>query len=150
MTKIVLQNFKKTPNCTCWPKELNQKSFQRNIQYRTRPKGPPFSFFGIARLFKNSFGCCRSEYFDTLKSFCYFWALYMAPTWAGPGLFSLRQSRMRWKFSTERIPGKRIQVMAKSPPFHFYFLNVAYKTGQDWRAVRLFFENFSMSPKALP
>ena len=24
---------------------------------------------------------------DTWKSFCYFWALDMAPTWAGPGLF---------------------------------------------------------------
>ena len=29
------------------------------------------------------------EYFDTLKSFCYFWALDMAPTWAGPGLLNL-------------------------------------------------------------
>ena len=40
-----LQNFKKTPNCTRWPKELNQKGFPHNIQYRTRPKGPPFQFF---------------------------------------------------------------------------------------------------------
>ena len=24
---------------------------------------------------------------DTWKSFCYFWALDMAPTWAGPGLY---------------------------------------------------------------
>ena len=34
-TKIVLpnvpQNFKKTPNCTRWPKEVNQKGFPRNI-----------------------------------------------------------------------------------------------------------------------
>ena len=30
------------PKCTCWPKELNQKGFPRNIQYRTRPKGPFF------------------------------------------------------------------------------------------------------------
>ena len=48
-TKIVLpkvlQNFEKTPNCTCWPKELNQKGFPRNIQYRTRSKGPPLDFF---------------------------------------------------------------------------------------------------------
>ena len=43
-------------------------------------KGPPFQFFGIERLFI-FFGCCRREYFDTLKS------LIMAPTWAGPGLF---------------------------------------------------------------
>ena len=49
VTKIVLpnvlQNFEKTPNCTCWPKELNQNGFPRNIQYRARPKGPPFRFF---------------------------------------------------------------------------------------------------------
>ena len=56
VTKIVLpkvlQKFKKTPNCTCWPKELSQKGFPRNIQYQTRPKGP-FSFFGIVRLFSD-------------------------------------------------------------------------------------------------
>ena len=27
---------------------------------------------------------------DTWKSFCYFWALDMAPTWAGPGLFKTK------------------------------------------------------------
>ena len=58
LTKIVLpkviQNFQKMPKCTCWPKELNQKGFLCNIQYRTRPKGP---FFGTVRLFskKNFF-----------------------------------------------------------------------------------------------
>ena len=54
VTKIVppksLQNFKNTPNCTCWSKQLNQKSFPRNIQYRTRPKGP-LSVFSALRLF---------------------------------------------------------------------------------------------------
>ena len=35
------------------------------------------------------FGCFRREYFDTLKSFGYFWALDMAPTWVVPGLFKL-------------------------------------------------------------
>ena len=49
LTKIVLpkvlQNLQKTPKCTWWSKELNQKGFPRNIQYRTRPKGPPFQFF---------------------------------------------------------------------------------------------------------
>ena len=40
--------------------------------------GPTFGFFG----------CCR-KYFDILKSFCCFWALDMAPTWAVPGLFEL-------------------------------------------------------------
>ena len=56
LTKIVLpkvrQNFQKTPKCTCWPKELNQKGFTRIIQYRTRPKGP---FFGTVRLFSKLF-----------------------------------------------------------------------------------------------
>ena len=135
MTKIVLpkvlQNFEKTPNCTCWPKELNQKGFPRNIQNRTRPKGPPFRFFRHCATFFpffstkgppfNFFEFCDKmdveksqrilpfsfyrhcetffqnfplikgspihQYFDILWSFCYFWALYMAPTWAGPGLF---------------------------------------------------------------
>ena len=56
-TKIVLpkvlQNFQKTPKCTCWPKELNQKAFPRNIQYRTRPKGPFFRH--CATFFKKIF-----------------------------------------------------------------------------------------------
>ena len=55
VTKIVLpkvlQNFKKTPNCSCWHKELNQKGLPRNIQYRTRLKGPPFSLFSALRDF---------------------------------------------------------------------------------------------------
>ena len=50
LTKIVLpkvlQNLQKMPKSTWWPKELNQKGFPRNIHYRTRPKGPPFQFFG--------------------------------------------------------------------------------------------------------
>ena len=59
VTKIVLpkvlQNFEKTPTCTCWPKEQNQKGFPRNVQYRTRPKGPPLDFFGTVRLLFNFF-----------------------------------------------------------------------------------------------
>ena len=54
LTKIVLpkvlQNLQKTPKYTWWPKELNQKGFPRNIQYRTRPKGPPLGFFGTVRI----------------------------------------------------------------------------------------------------
>ena len=124
----VLQNFKKTPNSTCWPKELNQKVFARNIQYWTRPKGPfqffrhcvtffefffskgsPFIFFwsfatewmlknpkgsslsafffGIVRLSKKNHKRFQiHQYFDILKSFRYFWAFDVTPTWAGPGL----------------------------------------------------------------
>ena len=64
VTKIVLpkglQNFKKTPNCTRWPKKLKQKGFPRNIQH-TIPddtKGsPPLSFLRHCEIFfreKNS------------------------------------------------------------------------------------------------
>ena len=51
---------------------------------------PPFSFFGIERLFskKNSIkGSPIHQYFDILKSFWYFWALDMALTWADLGCF---------------------------------------------------------------
>ena len=44
----------------------------------------------LVRQFRSTFGFFRyrrREYFDTLKSFCCFWALDMAPTWAVPGLF---------------------------------------------------------------
>ena len=56
VTKIflpkVLQNFKKTPNCTCRPKEQNEpKGFPRNIQYRTRPKVPFSAFFRHCEIF---------------------------------------------------------------------------------------------------
>ena len=50
----VLQNFKKTPSCSRWPKELNQKGFPRNIQYRTRPEGP-FLFFRHCEIFRKKF-----------------------------------------------------------------------------------------------
>ena len=53
-------------------------------------KGPPFVFFGIVRLFfKNLFFIKVvpiHQYLEILKSFCYFCALDMAPTWAVPGL----------------------------------------------------------------
>ena len=41
-TPKVLRKLKKTPNCTPSPKELNQKGFPRNIQYRTIPKSSVF------------------------------------------------------------------------------------------------------------
>ena len=74
VTKIVvpkvLQNFEKTPKCTCWFKELNQKGFPRNIQYRTRPKG--LDFFGTVRLL--------FKFFSTKVSrFDFFWSF--APEW---------------------------------------------------------------------
>ena len=54
------------------------------------PLGPFFwvcNFFGKFFFQKISiFEYCK-RVLDTWKSFCYFWALDMAPTWAGPGLF---------------------------------------------------------------
>ena len=55
------------------------------------PKGPSFQFFRHGETFYQIFffikGSPIHQYFDILKSFCYFWALDMAPTWAVPGLF---------------------------------------------------------------
>ena len=56
LTKIVLKSSSKlkVSNWIIWPSELNQKGFPlfpRNIPYRQRLKAPPFSFFGIVRLF---------------------------------------------------------------------------------------------------
>ena len=107
LTKIVLpkvlQNLQKTPKCTWWPKELNQKGFPRNIQYRTRPKGPFFQFFfSIVGLFSKFFfrkSVPNSPILGNLKSFCYFWALDMAPTWAVPGLFKTDSKRRTLKLT---------------------------------------------------
>ena len=67
VTKIVLpkvlQNIEKTPNCTCWPKELNQKGLPLNIQYRMRPKGPPSTFFpALCDFFENFFSTKGSPF----------------------------------------------------------------------------------------
>ena len=82
------------------------------FQISFSPKRPPSNFDDFAtewmknlkvsplvRQFGWTFGFfryCRREYFDTLKSFCYFWALDMAPTWAVPGLFNLRILKSLW------------------------------------------------------
>ena len=53
-------------------------------------KRPSLSVFsGIVGLFskKNHKSVPNSPILGNLKSFCYFWALDMAPTWAVPGLF---------------------------------------------------------------
>ena len=54
------------------------------------PKGPPFQFFRHCETFFSIFVFIKRspihQYFDILKSFCYFWALDMAPTWAVLGL----------------------------------------------------------------
>ena len=73
VTKIVYRKFQvlknfKAPNCTCWPRELKQKSFfPRNIQYRARLKGPPFRFFGIVRLFSKKIPKGSPSFFGVLR-----------------------------------------------------------------------------------
>ena len=59
------------------------------FEKKISPKGPPsiFWYFQTEWMLKNPKGSPIHQYFDILKSFCYFWALDMAPTWAVPGLF---------------------------------------------------------------
>ena len=60
------------------------------------PLGPFFEYVIFSKNFFRKiffqkisiFEYCK-RVLDTWKSFCYFWALDMAPTWAGPGLFFL-------------------------------------------------------------
>ena len=94
LTKIVLpkvlQNFQKTPKCTCWPKELNQKGFPRNIQYRTRPKGPFFRH--CATFFKKLFSPRKAPLFNFFWSFATEWML-KNPKGSSLSVF--------WSFATE-------------------------------------------------
>ena len=59
------------------------------------PGAPLGPIFLVCNFFKKKFekfsifDFCK-RILDTWKSFCYFWALDMAPTWAGPGLFKER------------------------------------------------------------
>ena len=101
-TPKVIQNFKK-PNCTRWPKELNQKGFPRNIQYQTRLKGPPLSFFCIATLFR--------EFFSQMVPLQFFWSF--ATEWmlknpkGSPFQFFFGIVRLSKKFH-ERVPDSPI------------------------------------------
>ena len=58
---------------------LRQNGWKISKRPLVRQFGPTFGFFEY----------CTRKCFDTLESFCYFWALHMAPTWAVPGLFQL-------------------------------------------------------------
>ena len=60
----------------------------------SEPRRATRSIFLVCNFFKKNFfekfsifEYCK-RILDTWKSFCYFWALDMAPTWAGPGLLS--------------------------------------------------------------
>ena len=78
----------------------------------SEPVGP---FFWVCNFFetffqKNSILEYCKRVLDTWKSFCYFWALDMAPTWAGPGLF----------FAIARLFQEK--NFLKGPPFDFLML----------------------------
>ena len=66
-------------------------------------EGSSLSVFSPVRLFHFFFkkkGSPIHQYFDILKSFCYFWVSNMAPTWPGPGLFneaSAMSTTSTWK-----------------------------------------------------
>ena len=79
VTKIVLskvlQNFRKTSNCTCWPKELKEKGSTRNILYRTRLKGSPFQFFSALRDFFRNKNSPKGPLFNFFSSFPTDWIL---------------------------------------------------------------------------
>ena len=69
---------------------FNLLIFSDRMDVEKSQRVPPFSFFGIVRFFSKFFfikGSPIHQYFGILKSFCYFWALDMVPTWAVPGLF---------------------------------------------------------------
>ena len=55
VTKIVLpkvsQNFEKTPNCTCWPRELNQKGFPRKYNTGRDQRVPTLDFLALCDFF---------------------------------------------------------------------------------------------------
>ena len=53
------------------------------------PKGSPFERANSVQLF--GFSGTVKKRLDTLKSFCYFWALDTAPTYAVPGLLKITQ-----------------------------------------------------------
>ena len=116
----VLQNFR-APNCTCWPRELNEKGFPRNILYRARLKGSflalrdffeifktqmaPFIFCSFATewMLKNPKGSAF-QFFWRFKTFFQFFSTESAP----PSIFLMICDRMDEK-SQSVPPGAPIR-----------------------------------------
>ena len=118
------------------------------------PKRPP-RFFDVLQqwMLKNAkwspgansvqlfgfFRYCWRKYFDTLKSFRYFWALDMAPTWAG--LFLCRLFRVFWIVSKTPL----VTLLCYFPPiFHIWERKIFKSNGFFYTkfAENLFMFNF--------
>ena len=78
----------------------------------SEPRRATRSIFLVCNFFKkkifekfSSFDYCK-RILGTWKSFCYFWALDMAPTWAGPGLLNFHIALWKiWKiFDDSKVP----------------------------------------------
>ena len=82
----------------------------------TRQSGPTFGVLG----------CFRREYFSTLKSFCYFWTLDMAPTWAVPGLLFLTKDPLSslFMFAVRAIRFKDVKGPLSGFPAVYVMLSV--------------------------
>ena len=80
------------------------------------PLGPFFwvcNFFGKFFFQKISiFEYCK-RVLDTGKSFCYFWALDMAPTWAGPGLLYNTCARQKQGSTSDKKISANLTSVAK-------------------------------------
>ena len=127
----VLRNIM-VPNWIIWPSELNQK---------TEPGAPiwSFGFFVSVILF---LWVWYFEFSDTFMSFCYFWVLDMAPTYAVPGLFldivprfEKRTWSQFWKKSRSRSASRGGKGCA------LLFLNSAIsKNWRDHKALWVFWQ----------
>ena len=136
-TEWMLKNLKGSPllvffrHCEIFFPKMKKKFLQffhvlRQNGCRKTSKGPPFifsalwdfsaplgPFFWVCKFFEkfSIFEYCK-RILDTWKSFCYFWALDMAPTWAGPGLFkntkNNKELKKMKKYIGRRLNGTRV------------------------------------------
>ena len=70
------------------------------------------------------------QYFEILKSFCYFWALDMAPTWAVPGLFLVTYNT-GWDFSYFEFVSTLCDIFRKKIPKGSP-LNIFWRFATEW------------------
>ena len=158
--------FSDRTDCFLWVFRHCETFFQKIFFHQ---KCPSFNFFWYAtewmknlkvsplvRQFGSTFGFFRyrrREYFDTLKSFCCFWALDMAPTRAVPGLFFLTTILTLIGPQTILKPPEaksgQGRLSPKGPPFHFHFFKETYNPLDFFRHCD-FFEKVFNVPKRSP